>query len=106
MSEYASPWELELPKAEPPFAYIPDGDPDQAFEALHIFDANGNNIAIIPIDVYLGTQVDANAHLMVAAPDLLEACKDALEDGEAFPLSRTIKRKLKAAIAKAKGTSL
>ena len=47
-------------------------------------------------------ETEANARLIAAAPDLLEACEAALEDGQDYKLSETIKRRLRAAIDKAK----
>ena len=48
-------------------------------------------------------QTQANARLIAAAPDLLVACKSALEDGEDYRLSEAIKRELRAAIDAAEG---
>ena len=58
----------------------------------------GNSPKDIPIDEGM-----ANLNLIIAAPDLLAACKDALEDGKHYRLSETIKCGLRAAIAKAQG---
>lgn len=46
-------------------------------------------------------QMDIN--LIAAAPDLLAACKMALEDGEDYRLSEAVKRELRSAIDKAEG---
>ena len=44
-----------------------------------------------------------DARLIAAAPDLLEACSFALEDGEIYRLSEYVKRQLREAITKAVG---
>jgi hypothetical protein len=67
------PWTIG--PSESTTVYIPDGDPADAFEGISIFDADGNQIAIIPDDWYIGPLVRENARLIAAAPDLLAALK-------------------------------
>jgi hypothetical protein len=63
---------------------------------------NGSNFTIASVDAMYGTvaQAEANARLIAAAPDLLEACKEALDllgrDGYSV-------QQLLMAIAKAEG---
>lgn len=67
---------------------------------FYVFAKKGN-VATIPTDLLLHVNQDAeaNARLIAAAPDLLAACKGAVEDGDDY---RAMKR-IKAAIAKAEG---
>ena len=67
---------------------------------FYVFATKGN-IATIPTDLisHVNQDAEANARLIAAAPDLLAACKGALEDGDDF---RAMKR-IQAAIAKAEG---
>ena len=48
-------------------------------------------------------EIEANAHLIAAAPDLLEACKAALGAVSDFKELRATQKMLRAAIAKAAG---
>jgi hypothetical protein len=104
MTHTPGPWEFGDPKDE--LVYIPDGDPESAFDSISIFDADGNQVAIVPIDLYLGTSVDANAHLIAAAPELLAACEavaDYLETVEQFGCpERKLMEQLEQALAHAR----
>lgn len=70
--------------------YTEDGMP--LGDARHM----GNKITV--------EEMQANAQLMAAAPELLAMCESALEDGEYYRLSETVKRRLRAVIAKAHTT--
>ncbi len=63
------------------------------------FEETFTNIAVTP---GLNGNAEANARLIAAAPDLLEACKSALDEGDDY----VAMKKLKAAIAKAEGSAL
>lgn len=51
------------------------GDPETTFDCYYVFDADGNCVAIVPDDPYLGLSVVDNRDLIVRAPDLLETCR-------------------------------
>ncbi len=51
----------------------------------------------------LQQEVEANAHLIAAAPDLLEALSEIINDGGKFVMTQETHRKARAAIAKARG---
>ena len=57
-------------------------------------------------DDYNDGETQANARLIAAAPDLLEAADDALADLEGYEFAAETIRKLQAAIAKATGEAL
>jgi hypothetical protein len=57
-------------------------------------------------DDYNDGETQANARLIAAAPDLLEAADDALADLEGYEFAAETIRKLRAAIAKATGETL
>lgn len=71
------------------------------FENLTVNDRDGNTIIACP-GSSTGTRIEmkANARLIAAAPDLLEALIECEVLLDQFPL---IKRRVKAAIAKAEG---
>lgn len=67
-------WQVGDDIGEPRVIYRGEGEGlDHPFEGISIFDADGNQIAIIPVDAYLGTSVEANLRLMAQAPTLLAA---------------------------------
>lgn len=71
-------------------------------------DGTGWLLAVVPRDLFMAQQkqewsIEANARLIAAAPDLLTACKVALND-RMFKDWPTIAPILIAAIAKAEGT--
>lgn len=51
-------------------------------------------------------ELTPNIRMIIAAPELLAACENALEDGERYRLSEDVKRQLKRAICKAKGMTM
>jgi hypothetical protein len=57
-------------------------------------------------DDHRDEETNANARLIAAAPDLLEAADDALADLEGYEFAAETIRKLRAAIAKATGETL
>jgi hypothetical protein len=68
-----APWEAD-DKQRDVYAFLADGyDPEEEFEGVSIFDAHGNQIAIVPVDMLLGTGWESNLKLMVRAPRLWEA---------------------------------
>ena len=57
-------------------------------------------------DDHRDEETNANARLIAASPDLLEAADDALADLEGYEFAAETIRKLRAAIAKATGETL
>ncbi len=68
-------------------------------------DIDGRHIAHIgPANYTPRFDVDEpNAHLIAAAPDLLEALSEIINDGGKFVMTNETHRKARAAIAKARG---
>lgn len=81
-----SPWEVITSKP-----YVNDGKPA-------VFAISGT-LRVASISGYLG-ELDANAHLIAAAPELLEACKTVLASG-LIQGSKTMTHLVSAAISKA-----
>jgi hypothetical protein len=94
------PWQAEAPPAE---AYL---DPDIALSEevrFWIVDEGRASEVLAEVTLTMHGNEEANARLIAAAPDLLEACKAAFV---ALPMTRhnePINAALKAAIAKAEG---
>jgi hypothetical protein len=76
-------------------------------EAVKIKDARGDTIATLAQTFLRGrrsaSEVTRNAHLIAAAPELLEALKAIMSPGMNGPESLPIWKKAEAAIAKAEG---
>ena len=81
MTHTPGPWTVAL-----------DGD-------VYMIYAGDAAVAVIGID----EQTRGDCKLIAAAPDLLAACEEALEDGLHDALSRSVQRRIRAAIAQAKG---
>ncbi len=68
---------------------------------------NGYGLGYVDVcSVYLRTvrgRTNANARLIAAAPDLLEALSEIINDGGKFVMTNETHRKARAAIAKARG---
>ena len=64
------PWTVETPA----LGYIPEDDPESAFDGVSVFDADGHLVAIMPIDLYPDWY--DNARLVATAPELLAALSD------------------------------
>ncbi len=68
---------------------------------------NGYGLGYVDVcSVYLRTvrgRTNANARLIAAAPDLLEALSEIINDGGKFVMTHETHRKARAAIAKARG---
>lgn len=66
---------------------------------------DGDDVAICAdiIDPETGDPSEANARLIAAAPDLLEALSEIINDGGKFVMTHELHRKARAAIARARG---
>lgn len=71
----------------------------------------GDTVPVCDVNRHRGPESEANARLIAAAPELLEACEDALAatvNESTYPdgpcIAKEIRDLMRAAIAKAKGT--
>lgn len=77
---------------------------DEGNDVVSDFNTEGDIICLAPSNWPESMKNwKGNSHLIIAAPDLLYACKSALEDGKDYPLSGAIIRVLQRAIKKAEG---
>jgi len=60
-----------------------------------------NNVIVNNLDKRERSEGEANAHLIAAAPDLLEACKIVLPYIDAYPKMKDLAKMLEQAISKA-----
>lgn len=84
-----------------PGPWVVDGDDDGLFIRMEALSGKDEYLAIYASDN--PEQREADAFLIAAAPDLLDACEEAVDALEAYAPNLKVIATLEAAIAKARG---